>query len=109
MKKHLSAAAAAPAASTIRQFCESNNISIATYYKIAKLGAGPREMRLPGNLIRISTEAEAEWRAARENPSAEEAAALAREAERRRERSRKAAKKAVESPLHVSRRAAEVA
>jgi hypothetical protein len=98
-----------PTAPTIRGFCLRNKFSPATYYKIKRLGAGPRELRLPGNLIRITPAAEAEWRRRWENPAPADAEALACDAERRQERSRKAAKKAVESPKHVSRRAVEAA
>jgi predicted DNA-binding transcriptional regulator AlpA len=93
-----------PLAYSISEFCKAHGICTASYYALKKRGAGPREMRLPGNLIRISAEAVAEWRRRCENPSAADAEALARDAERRRERSRKAASKSVESPAHVSNR-----
>jgi hypothetical protein len=98
------AVTAEPLAFTIREFCKAHGLSIATYYKLKGLGLGPREMHLAGSLIRISTEAAAEWRAARENPKAVEIKEFARLAEQRQERSRKAAKKAIESPEHPANR-----
>jgi hypothetical protein len=96
--------AAEPLALTIRGFCKTHGLSVASYYALKRLGRGPREMHLAGNLIRISIEAAAEWRAARENPKAAEVKEFARLAEQRQERSRKAAKKATESPEHPANR-----
>jgi hypothetical protein len=95
---------------TIREFCKVHGIAVATYYKMKKAGIGPREMTLPpGKLIRISHEAAARWRAARENPSAAEAKKLARDAERRRQHCIEAAARAIESPDHVANKRREVA
>lgn len=88
---------------TIRGFCAAHGISLPSYFKLRKLGLGPTEMRL-GDSVRISVEAAAEWRRARENPEASEAKQIERVAEARRDRALKAAKKAVASPRHVSRR-----
>jgi len=96
--------AAEPLAFTIRGFCKVHGLSVASYYALKKLGLGPREMHLAGNLIRISAEAAAAWRKERENPKADEAKQLALLAEQRQERSRKAAKKAIESPEHPANR-----
>jgi len=96
--------AAEPLAFTIRGFCKVHGLSVASYYALKKLGLGPREMHLAGNLIRISAEAAAAWRKERENPKADEAKQLALLAEHRQERSRKAAKKAIESPEHPANR-----
>src|SRR5262249_57015692 len=103
----VAAALAVPAvtaelAFTIRTFCKAHGLSVASYYALKKLGLGPREMHLAGNLIRISAEAAAAWRKERENPNADEAKELARLAERRRQRSHRAAARAVASPDHVS-------
>jgi hypothetical protein len=95
---------AEPLAFTIREFCKAHGLGIASYYKLKRLGLGPREMLLAGNIIRISIEAAAEWRAARENPKAAEVKECARLAEQRQERSRKAAKRAIESPEHPANR-----
>jgi hypothetical protein len=96
--------AAEPLAFTIRSFCKVHGLSVASYYTLKKLGLGPREMQLAGNLIRISAEAASAWRKERENPKADEAKQLALLAEQRQERSRKAAKKAIESPEHPANR-----
>ena len=96
--------AAEPLAFTIRGFCKVHGLSVASYYALKKLGLGPREMHLAGNLIRISAEAAAAWRKERENPKADEAKQLALLAEQRQERSRKAAKKAIQSPEHPANR-----
>jgi len=96
--------AAEPLAFTIRGFCKVHGLSVASYYALKKLGLGPREMHLAGNLIRISAEAAAAWRKERENPKVDEAKQLALLAEQRQERSRKAAKKAIQSPEHPANR-----
>ena len=96
--------AAEPLAFTIRGFCKVHGLSVASYYALKKLGLGPREMHLAGNLIRISAEAASAWRKERENPKADEAKQLALLAEQRQERSRKAAKKAIQSPEHPANR-----
>ena len=96
------------AAFTISQFCRAHGISVPSYYELKKHGFGPAEMRM-GSLIRISIESAAAWRRARENPGEAEAEKSARTAKAMRERARKAAKRAIASPRHVSRRAAEVA
>jgi hypothetical protein len=92
-----------PAAFSIREFCRDHGISAPTYYELKKQGLGPAEMRI-GTLIRISREAAAAWRHARENPDEAEADAVTRSAEALRERARRAAKRAIASPKHVSRR-----
>jgi hypothetical protein len=96
--------AAEPLAFTIRGFCKVHGLSVASYYALKKLGLGPREMHLAGNLIRISAEAASAWRKERENPKADEAKQLALLAEQRQERSRKAARRAIESPDHPANR-----
>jgi hypothetical protein len=101
--------AAEPLAFRIREFCKAHGLSVASYYALKKLGLGPREMHLAGNMIRISAEAAAAWRKERENPKADEAKELARLAERRQQRSRRAAARAVASPDHVSNRRRELA
>jgi hypothetical protein len=52
-------------ADTIPSFCESEAISESTYYKLKRLGKGPREMLIEGS-VRISPEAKADWRRERE-------------------------------------------
>jgi hypothetical protein len=57
---------------SIPHFCLRNGISISTYHKLKKEGRGPREMCL-GSAIRISVEAERDWRKEREMPNDAEA------------------------------------
>jgi len=99
---------AEPLAYTIKQFCRAHGISAPTYYELRKQGLGPAEMRM-GTVVRISREAAAAWRHARENPAEAEAEAATRSAEVLRDRARRAAKRAIGSPKHVSRRTAGVA
>lgn len=40
--------------SSIDEFCASEGISRGQYYKLRKEGRGPREMRLAGQLVRIT-------------------------------------------------------
>jgi len=67
---------------TIPEFCQRFGISTPTYYKMRAAGIGPREMRMMGSVIRISADAVRDWIAARENPTAGEAAAQAEQAAR---------------------------
>ena len=57
---------------SIPEFCFRNGISNSSYHKFRAQGRGPREMRL-GRVIRISIEAEADWRRSRELPDETEA------------------------------------
>lgn len=63
--------------STINEFCAEEQICRATYYNLQKQGKGPRVYYV-GTRPRISEEAKAEWRAARQAEA--EAAASARAA-----------------------------
>src|SRR4029077_14232362 len=48
---------------TIPQFCEAENLSAPSYFKIQRLGLGPDEMRVPGSeIVRIAATAHREWR-----------------------------------------------
>ena len=60
-------------------------------------------MRL-GTAVRISPEAEEEWRHARESPTNSEAEAVKNRADEMRARARRAAQHAVTSSKHVSHR-----
>jgi hypothetical protein len=91
-------------AMTVKVFCARNAISAPTYYALRKLGLGPDEIRI-GAVVRISREAAARWRAARESPTGAEAEQVARDAALLRERSRRAIYASVASPMHVSKRA----
>jgi hypothetical protein len=99
----VSATAAEPLAYTIKNFCRAHNISIPTYYDLKKQGLGPAEMRM-GGVIRISREAAAAWRQARENPDEAEASENARTTEALRSRARHAAKRSIASSSHISAR-----
>jgi hypothetical protein len=50
---------------TIKEFCRAHRISEPLYFKMKKLGKGPREMHALGRIM-ISVEAAAEWRRANE-------------------------------------------
>jgi len=50
---------------TIPSFCESNAISESLYFALKRRGLQPREMEIDG-IIRITPQAEADWRAERE-------------------------------------------
>lgn len=89
----------------ITEFCLRNSISTATFHKLKRKGLGPREMNIDG-AIRISIEAEREWRAARENPTKAEAEQIARAAAARVEKSRRIGKIGAASPKHPCRRRA---
>ena len=47
-------------AHSISAFCQRNSISRAFYFKLRKMGEGPRETRIFDKVL-ISAEAEAEW------------------------------------------------
>src|SRR5262245_39608672 len=88
---------------TIRQFCILENMAVATYYKMRRLGYGPDEMRVPGTaLVRITQRARRDWHARIEQLGKSEGAEL--EAARRHGQTAAAGKRAAESPLHVSKR-----
>jgi hypothetical protein len=88
---------------TVAEFCRRHQISAPTYYQLRKLGLGPDEFRF-GSVVRISNEAAARWRAARERPVGAEAEAIARNAVAMKERSVAAASSSIASPRHVSAR-----
>ncbi|HEV7982423.1 MAG TPA: hypothetical protein VGP86_05960 [Xanthobacteraceae bacterium] len=88
---------------TIGDFCAAEHVSVATYYKMRRLGVGPCEERIPGTaIIRITPEARRAWheRLAEMRQSGE-----AKIEERRRSaHAAHAGKMAAASPLHVSKR-----
>jgi len=51
---------------SISEFCRSHRISPALFYKLKRLGKGPREMKV-GARVLITHEAAAAWRREREN------------------------------------------
>jgi hypothetical protein len=77
------------AALSIAEFCDAHSISVPTYYSMRRAGVGPAEMRF-GHTVRISREAAAAWRRARENPTGEEARRVESERARLHERSLRA-------------------
>jgi hypothetical protein len=90
---------------SINEFCLRQKICPATYYKLKKRRLGPTELRF-GNIIRITREAEAAWRVARENPEGQEAEDLSVHDEALKARARRASRVAVESPRHIANRRA---
>jgi hypothetical protein len=58
----------APAAYSVRQFCELHNISVASFYNLQARGEGPDTMRVLGRVL-ISVEAAARWRKQRTKKS----------------------------------------
>ncbi|MCK1691617.1 transcriptional regulator [Bradyrhizobium sp. 145] len=59
---------------TIDEFCNRHKFSRSTYYKLQRVGKGPRTMPVL-DCVRISEEAEREWIAAREAESRQPVAA----------------------------------
>lgn len=51
---------------SIPEFCKAHGISEGLFYKLKKLGEGPREMKVGARTL-ITFESAAEWRRAREN------------------------------------------
>jgi hypothetical protein len=92
-----------PSALTIAEFCWRQKISVPSYYQLKKRGLGPVEMRF-GNVVRITPEAEADWRAARENPVGAEAEDNAARAANLKARGQHAAKVSISSPNHIANR-----
>jgi hypothetical protein len=90
-------------AQTIGEFCAAENISAASYYKMRRLGVGPREERVPGTaIIRITPEARRAWHALLAEMRQSRDAEL--EERRRSAHATQAGKMAAASPLHVSKR-----
>jgi hypothetical protein len=91
MKKAPAAEAAAAGRSlTIDQFCELEQIHLATYRRLQQRGLGPRELRV-GNVVRISEPARLEWERQRENPKGNELAEIEARKQRFSEHARNAA------------------
>jgi hypothetical protein len=88
---------------TRKQFCVAENISLSTYFKLRRLGHGPKETHYPGmTLVRISPKAWQDWCKEREKWNGTKAAAL--EEARRIELASAAGKAAAKSPKHISKR-----
>jgi hypothetical protein len=56
---------------TISEFCRAEKVCRATFYNLKKAGKGPRLMKV-GSHYRISPQARADWRLAREAETAAE-------------------------------------
>ena len=56
---------------TILEFCRAEKVCRATFYNLKKAGKGPRLMKV-GSHYRISPQARADWRRAREAEAAAE-------------------------------------
>ena len=62
-----------PGSSTIPEWCRRHRLSRAMYYKLKRLGKGPKVMML-GKAPRITDQADLDWQAERERESAEQSA-----------------------------------
>jgi hypothetical protein len=90
-------------AQTIGEFCAAENISVASYYKMRRLGVGPREERVPGTaIIRVTPEARRAWHLLLAEMRHSREAEL--EERRRSAHATHAGKIAAASLLHVSRK-----
>lgn len=85
---------------TIAGWCERWKISAAYFYKMQRDGSGPKTFRKDG-IVRITPEADAEFKNRYENPESEE---HQRSKRARQEHASKAAKKAIRSDRHISKR-----
>lgn len=83
---------------SIQEFCAAERITAPTYYKLKKLGLGPKEMRM-GTVIRISHTERRRWQRQREQSTE----AQRETDENLRERARTISAKAVASPKHISK------
>jgi hypothetical protein len=70
----LATSVAPQSAFTVAEFCRRNSISKSMFYKMCAAGLGPRLMEV-GAHSRISAEAEAAWKIAREAAKTKETAA----------------------------------
>jgi hypothetical protein len=85
------------------EFCDTERISLSSYFKLKARNLAPEETVVPGTkIIRIVPEARRAWHARMAELAKSEAAQL--EAERRREQAVAAGRIAARSPLHASRR-----
>jgi hypothetical protein len=91
-----------PQLSTIPEFCRRNHIAKSTFFKLKNAGLGPRIMYL-GKMQRISADAERDWIAARENPTADEAEQIERDEAARSAQCSQKGKLGAASPLHHCR------
>lgn len=84
-------------------FCELEDISLSTYYKLKRKGHGPFELHFPGmTAVRITPQSRREWHVRCAEWAASKAAKI--QAARRTETARHAGELAAASPLHASKR-----
>lgn len=91
---------------TQKEFMFLENVSESTYYKMKRLGHGPKETIIPVDamyLVRITAQARRDWHAQLEALAQSEAGQLM--AKRRVELATQAGKLAAASPKHISHRA----
>jgi hypothetical protein len=100
LKKRAATREFSDASYTIEEFCQAEKISAPTYYELRKKGLAPREMRMGGQLIRISHRARLDWHKKLESPTK----ATRAQAATLRERALHAVKRSVASERHVSRK-----
>jgi hypothetical protein len=89
---------------SIKDFCRVENISRFTYDKLAQMGFGPKVMRFPGGIdkLTITHAARLEWQQKMQNPSPEQREQIERLLEKKRQKGRDAAQASVASPKHAS-------
>jgi hypothetical protein len=89
---------------SIKQFCAAENISEPTYYKLRENKLGPTETHYPmTNIVRITHTDRLAWQHMMKNPTGEHAEAVRRMRAKALAKGRQAARKAVQSPNHVSK------
>lgn len=92
---------------SIQQFCQAENMSLATYHKLKRNGLGPDEVCFPKmRLIRITAAARREWHRRIEELRLGQANKLERD--RRVAAAKHAAEHALKSGRHVSNRGKNV-
>ena len=88
---------------TIREFCEAEQISPATYHKLKRLDLAPDELRAPGcAFVRITQDARARWHERLARAQMTDTAQIERE--HRIKAARRAGKLAAKSDRHISSR-----
>jgi hypothetical protein len=90
---------------SIRDFCEIEGFSRATYFKMRRNGTGPRERTIPGtDVTQITPQAHVEWKQRVENPTAEDLAQIERKKKERIARAHAAGMASVAKEYHISKR-----
>jgi hypothetical protein len=81
---------------TVEEFCRAERMSVEQYYKLKKLGRGPREMRI-GTLVTITHRDRLAWQDARRNPKGAEADEVKKQADRLSEHARRMGRNSAEA------------